>query len=67
MIVLIVAFFVLMIIIAVRSGGPRNKYGRYYRARTCPHCTNKIPGEASVCEFCHRDVVPTWVMVRRDQ
>lgn len=49
---------ILLIIIAARTGG--GKYARYYRARSCPYCTNKIPGEAEVCEFCHERVVPTW-------
>lgn len=50
---------ILLIIIATRVGGG-GKYARYYGARRCPHCHNKIPGEASVCEFCHSSVIPTW-------
>lgn len=65
MILLIACLFLILIVIAVRSGGGKNKYGRYFRARPCPHCLNKIPGEASVCEFCHKDVVPTWNRITR--
>ncbi|MEY9748813.1 hypothetical protein ABIF65_008187 [Bradyrhizobium japonicum] len=55
--IVVIIIIVLLIVIAVRSGsGGRNKYARYYGARKCPHCGNKIPGEVSVCEFCHRDV-----------
>lgn len=54
---IVVIVIILLIVIANRAGsGGRNKYARYYGARKCPHCKNKIPGEVSVCEFCHRDV-----------
>jgi hypothetical protein len=60
-----VVMIIILIIIAARSGGRNGKYNRYFRARPCPHCSNKIPGEADVCEFCHRDVVPTWTKARK--
>lgn len=52
-----VIVIILLIVIAKRAGsGGHDKYARYYGARKCLHCKNKIPGEVSVCEFCHRDV-----------
>lgn len=26
--------------------------------RNCPYCKSKIPADATVCRYCHRDVQP---------
>lgn len=33
-----------------------------FNDKTCPHCRNKIPKEATVCHFCVKDTPPelTW-------
>ena len=62
--ILLLCVLIVLIAICVRSRNPRKHRGLF--ARKCAHCRNTIPGAATVCEYCHRDVEPTrWIWARR--
>jgi len=46
------------IVIAIIQNAIKKSQIKSGAIKLCPHCREEIPGDASVCKTCHRDLTP---------
>jgi rRNA maturation endonuclease Nob1 len=56
--VLLVLIFIVLVIMAFRSGRKRRRGFKTLWDRLCPHCREQIDGRATRCPYCGGEVPP---------